>query len=249
MTRARAVLFGLGGTLVAEAADPGQALAERLGLDAEQARRLTALVLGTTFDDAAALAARLQAELGLGPECAAAVNAVWSAQRAEPAVIAGAATCVGAVHAAGVRVAVVADAWTPYADAARAACVPFATGIDRWFLSSEVGAMQANGALLAAALAALEVAASDALVVGDSLEHDVRPALALGAGAVWLRHDAGGGGVVAVDPHGASVPAGAPMLPESAVVARTLAEVRRLALTRLWATRGGRFDLTVPLPA
>ena len=250
MTRPRAVLFGLGGTLVtAPLADPVAALAERLGLDADRARRLAALLLGSTFDDAPALTARLQTELGLGPECAAAVEAVWAAQAAEPAVIAEAATCVGAVHATGARVAVVADAWTPYADAARTACVPFATAIDRWFLSSEVGAVRAHGALLTAALASLEVAPADALVVGDSLELDVTPALALGAAAVWLRTEAGGAGAVVVDPHGASAPAAGPIVPESAVVARTHAEVRRIALTWLWAARGGRLDLTAPLPA
>ncbi len=248
MTRPRAVLFGLGGTLVAAAPDPCPALAERLGLVGERAERLAALVLGATFDDAAALAARLRTELGLGPEGAAAIAAAWAAQGAEPAVVADAATCVGAVHATGTRVAVVADAWTPFADAARAACVPFATAIDRWFLSSEVGAMRADGALLAAALAALEVAPADALVIGDSLALDVTPALALGASAVWLRPEAGGIGPVAVDPHGVRAPADAPIVPASAAVARTHGDVRRIALTWLWAVRGGRFDLTAPLP-
>lgn len=249
MSRPRAVLFGLGGTLVAKPVDPGMAIAERLGLDGETARRIRVIADGATYDAPAALAARLRSEMGLADDALAVVTAVWMAASAEPAVIADAATCVGAVHAAGAHTAVVADAWTPFADAARAVCVPFATAIDRWFLSSEAAAFQADGSLLAAALTALEVPPGDVLVVGDDLERDLEPALAVGASAVWLRHDAGGAGAIPVDPHGAAALDAAVVVPESAVVVHTLMEVRRAALTWLWAARGRRVDLTAPLPA
>lgn len=252
MSRPRAVLFGLDGTLVAKSADPGMAIAERLDLDAESARRIGVILNGATFDTPAALAKRLRGDLGLATDPSAAVEAVWTDASSEPAVFAHAALCLGAVHAAGARVAVVADAWTPFADAARTVCVPFATAIDRWFLSSELGATRAGGALLSAALATLEIPPNDVLVVGDDLERDCKPALALGASVVWLRHEAGGAGAVPVDPHGSLErgPDGAePIVPDSAVVAHDLAEVRRIVLTWLWAARGRRIDLTAPLPA
>lgn len=248
MSRPRAVLFGLGGTLVARPVDPAMAIAERLGLDVEAARRIGVVVNGATFDAPSALAGRLRDELGLTEDPLAAVTAVWTAASSEPAVLAHAGTCVGALHAAGARTGVVADAWTPFADAARTACVPFAPAIDRWFLSSEAAAFQADGSLLAAALGALEIAPGDVLVVGDDLERDLKPALALGAAAVWLRPDAGGSGAIPVDPHGAASSPDAVIVPESAVVARTLMQARRAALTWLWGTRGGRVDLTAPLP-
>jgi FMN phosphatase YigB (HAD superfamily) len=249
VSRPRAVLFGLGGTLVAKPADPGLAISERLGLDVETARRIRVIADGATYEAPAALAARLRSEIGLADDGLAAVTAVWTGASAEPAVVADAATCVGAVHAAGARTAVVADAWTPFADAARTVCVPFATAIDRWFLSSEAAAFQADGSLLAAALTALEVAPGDVLVVGDDLERDVRPALAVGAAAVWIRQDAGGSGAIPVDPHGAASSDAAVVIPESVIVVHTLMEVRRAALTWLWAARGRRVDLTAPLPA
>ncbi len=249
MSRPRVVVFGLGGTLVAKPADPGTAIAERLGLDAESARQISVILNGETFETPAALAARLRSELGIAADPSAAIEAVWTAASSEPAVIDDAALCVGAVHAAGARIAVVADAWTPFADAARTACVPFAPAIDRWFLSSELRATRAGGALLSAALATLEIPPSDVLVVGDDLGADCQPALALGAGAVWLRHEAGGSGAVPVDPHGSAAVNPAVIVPDSAVVAHSLAEVRRIALTWLWAARGGRRDLTAPLPA
>jgi hypothetical protein len=221
VSRPRAVLFGLGGTLVAKPADPGLAISERLGLDVETARRIRVIADGATYEAPAALAARLRSEIGLADDGL----------------------------AAGARTAVVADAWTPFADAARTVCVPFATAIDRWFLSSEAAAFQADGSLLAAALTALEVAPGDVLVVGDDLERDVRPALAVGAAAVWIRQDAGGSGAIPVDPHGAASSDAAVVIPESVIVVHTLMEVRRAALTWLWAARGRRVDLTAPLPA
>jgi hypothetical protein len=39
------------------------------------------------------------------------------------------------------------------------------------------------------------------------------------------------------------------VIPESVIVVHTLMEVRRAALTWLWAARGRRVDLTAPLPA
>jgi FMN phosphatase YigB (HAD superfamily) len=249
MSRPRAVLFGLGGTLVAKPADPGMAIAERLGLDVETARRISMIADGATYDAPAALAARLRSEIGLAEDALAVVTAIWTAASAAPAVAEGAPTCVGAVHAAGARTAVVADAWTPFADAARTVCVPFATAIDRWFLSSEAAAFRADGSLLAAALTALEVAPGDVLVIGEDLERDLKPALAVGAAAIWLRHDAGGSGAIPVDPHGAARTDAAVVVPESAVVVHTLMEARRAALTWLWAARGRRVDLTAPLPA
>lgn len=249
MSRPRAVLFGLGGTLVSMPVDPAMAIADRLGLDVEAARRLGMIVNGATFDAPAALAGRLRDELGLAEDPLAVVTEVWTAACSEPVVFADAGTCVGALHAAGARTAVVADAWTPFADAARTVCVAFAPAIDRWFLSSEAAASQADGSLLAAALAALEIAPADVLVIGDHLERDLRPALALGAAAVWLRPDAGGSGAIPVDPHGAASSPGAVIVPESAVVVRTLMQARRAALTWLWGARGHRVDLTAPLPA
>lgn len=247
MIRPRAVLFGLGGTLVEPPADPGAALAEALGLGAEQGRSITSLVQRTTFASPAALSGRLRSELGLASDPSATVTAVWEAQRAEPAVLAGAAACLGAIHATGAKVAVVANAWTPLADGARAACVPFAPAIDRWILSCEAGAAKPGAGLLTEALAALDVAPAQALVVGDSLELDVAPALALGTSVVWLRRDAGPAGVVTVDPHAAPAPIAAAVVPEGAVVVKSLADARRVALTWLWASRGRGPSLTAPL--
>lgn len=250
MTARRAVLFDLGGTLVeSDATSPGARLAAALG-DPERAAAIDALVLRRTFTGPEELAAHLAAELGLPREPREEVAAVW-AESVRPAVaFEGAATCLGALRATGASLAVVANAWTPAVLGARTGCAAFLAPDDGWFASCELGQAKPGVALLQAALEALEVKPAAVLVVGDDLAEDVTPAIALGASAVWLRRAvaASAPGVVTVDPHAAPVPVPADVVPTGAVVARSLGDVRRIALTWLWAGRAeGARVLTRPL--
>jgi FMN phosphatase YigB (HAD superfamily) len=151
------------------------------------------------------------------------------------------------VHATGTSVGVVANLWTPALAAVRAGCPALAAGVDGWFASCEQGHVQPGAALLTAALTAFDVKPANALLVGGDVTQQLVPAVALGMSAVWLRPDDAQGGVVPVDPHGAPLPVPADVVPEGAAVARSLSEVRRIALTWLWAARGGRAGLTAPL--
>jgi FMN phosphatase YigB (HAD superfamily) len=158
----------------------------------------------------------------------------------------GAAVVLGAVRAAGARIGVVATAWRPWAEALRAA-PPFADAVDAWQACGPDAVAPAVG-LYTLALADLGGTPAQALLVGTDPMRDVAPALALGMSAVWLREEAGApSGPVPIDPHGA-LPVPAAIVPEPAQVATSLADVRRMALTWLWAGRGGRSRLTRPLP-
>lgn len=248
MSAARAVLFDLGGTLAEGSADePWVDLARTLGLDADQTRVLGALVLRNVFPSAAALAERLRSELGLAHDPGTAVAAFWQAELAAPREGAGATTCVAAIRAAGAKVAVIANVTGPYAEGFRRACSAIVPLVDVWQLSCETGVAKPSAAAFHAVLETLGVAAAHALVVGDRLDEDVEPALALGMSALWLRRDAAGStSPVTVDPHAAPVPVPAVAIPEAALVAKNLSGVRRAALTWLWAVRGPS-GLTTPL--
>jgi beta-phosphoglucomutase-like phosphatase (HAD superfamily) len=133
------------------------------------------------------------------------------------------------------------------AEGFRIACPTLVPLIETWTLSCEHGSTKPSPKIFGAALDALGVAPAQVLMVGDSLEHDVVPALALGVSAVWLRrNEASAAQVVAVDPHGAPFATAADAVPEGAVVARTLSDVRRIALTWLWSARPPH-GLTLPL--
>ncbi len=133
------------------------------------------------------------------------------------------------------------------ADGFRIACPDLVAWIETWTLSCEQGSTKPSPTIFGTALDALGIPPARVLMVGDSLEHDVVPALELGMTAVWLRRNqASAAPVVAVDPHGASLPVAAAAVPEGSLVARTLSDVRRMALTWLWSERPGH-GLTPPL--
>lgn len=66
-----------------------------------------------------------------------------------------------------------------------------AVGLERWFrhvaISGEVGSWKPDAGIFRHALALAEVAPSEALMVGDSLERDIHGAQALGIRAAWMR--------------------------------------------------------------
>ncbi len=248
MRAPRVVLFDVGGTLIdGPALDLGRRIATALGLGAEPADVVSRLVLRGRFTSAHDLAERLQRELGLADEPTALVRELWDAARDDLAEVTFAETCIAALSTAGAKIGIVADLSSPAVEGFRIACPGIVSWIEAWTLSCEHGHTKPSPTIFQAALDTLGVAPAHALMVGDSLEDDVAPALALGMSAVWLRRaEAGPAPAVPVDPHTPPSPASAAIVPKGALVARTLSDVRRIGLTWLWADRE-RHGLTVPL--
>lgn len=184
----RAVVFDIGDTLVERpAVGPGHRLATALGLPRETARTITRLLFSEPFADPAELARRLQRELDLARAPLAEVEELWRAQEREPREVPGATACVAAARRAGARIAVVSNIWAPYETGFRRACPSLVPLIDSWHLSYRGGAVKPDPALFRAALAALAVPPRCAIMVGDSLDKDVIPAVGLGMHAVWVQ--------------------------------------------------------------
>jgi len=223
----RVVFFDIGDTLVRRpTVGPGRRIAEALGLPGDAARAITRLVFCEPFTSPAPLAERLRREFRLGEGIEAPIAAIWRAQEVEPIEIPGATACVAGARGAGARIGVVSNIWAPYESGFRRACPAIVPLVDSWHLSYRVGAAKPDPALFRAALSTAAVPAARAVMVGDSLEKDVRPALALGMTAVWILPEAGvtEGSPVAASP--ASPPAGC-------VVARGLAEAHDIILAVL----------------
>ncbi len=221
----RAVLFDVGETLIERpAVGPGRRIATALGLPDDAARLITQLVFAHDFASPAELAARLQRELGLAHPPTAVVEEIWRAQEQEPREIPGATACVAAVRELGARIGVVSNIWQPYETGFRRACPAIAPLVEVWQLSYRAGRVKPAPGLFRAALDALDVAPERAIMVGDSLEKDVLPAVALGMRAVWVRRGEGSGADGAVS-----------ALPERSEVARDLDEARTLVVAALQA--------------
>ncbi len=208
-----AVLFDIGDTLVERpAVGPGRRIADALGLPEESARAITRLVFREPFDSPRALAERLRSELRLDVAPEAEVATIWRAQEEEPIEVTGATACVAAARRAGARIALVSNIWSPYFTGFRRACPDLLPLVDSVHLSYQGGVPKPDPAMFEAALAALDVPAAETVMVGDSLEKDVLPALALGMRAVWLVRSA----------------AQRDVRPNGCTVARDFAEVERI---------------------
>ncbi len=213
-TRPAAVLFDIGDTLVERpTVGPGRRIAAALGLPDDAARTITRLVFREPFASPRALAERLRSELRLAATPEAAVAAIWRAQEEEPIEVGGASACVAAVGRAGARIALVSNIWSPYEIGFRRACPAIPPLVDSWHLSYRAGVAKPDPSLFEAAVTALGVSPRATVMVGDSLEKDVRPALALGMRAVWLTRS--------------TVPADG-LVPVGCDVARDFGDVERL---------------------
>jgi FMN phosphatase YigB (HAD superfamily) len=216
----RAAFFDVGDTLVRRPTiGPGRRIAAALGLAPEHARAITRLVFCEPFASPAALAARLRADLGLGREIDEPIAAIWHAQEREPIEVEGATACVAAARAAGLRVGVISNIWPPYETGFRRACPALVPLVESWHLSYRAGVAKPDPALFEAALAALGVPPAAAVMVGDSLEKDVAPALALGMAAIR---------VLPADGDVPADAAGSAAAPPGCVTARGLVEARAL---------------------
>jgi putative hydrolase of the HAD superfamily len=195
---------------------PARRIAEALGLSHEQGRTIGSWIFREPFASPAALAARLREAFDLRsasgsssaspaadapntrgavsvPHMAdasdaieAAVTAIWEAQQSEPVELEGATACVAAARERGARVAVVSNIWAPYEAGFRRACPAIVPLVESWHMSYRAGIAKPDLALFRAALHALDVAPEDAVMIGDNLDKDVRPALALGMRAIWI---------------------------------------------------------------
>jgi len=105
-----------------------------------------------------------------------------AARRAVP----GAAALLTAVRARGCRVAVLSNHYAPAEQEQKLTDCGLARLVDRLFVSAALGFSKPHPEAFRAPLAALGASQSETVMVGDSLESDVRGALDAGLRAVWL---------------------------------------------------------------
>ena len=229
----RAVFFDIGDTLVRRpTVGPGRRIAVALGLPLEWAAAVTRLVFCEPFASPAALAERLSREFGLAGSPESAIVEIWRAQEEEPVEVEGATACVEAARRAGANIGVISNIWAPYETGFRRACPAIVPLIESWHLSYRQGVAKPDPELFRSALAALDVPAANALMVGDSLEKDVVPALALGMAAVLVLPAEVIDGDGAKKDFATEKGAGGP-LPQGCRAARGLGEARRMVLAAL----------------
>ena len=111
---------------------------------------------------------------------------LWHAQRTAPVEIAGATDAVLALKSRGLKIGLLSDIWTPYYRSVERAIPRVIKAADAIVLSFQTGSRKPEPANFLRILQELGVEPGEVIMVGDTYEHDILPALQLGMRAVWV---------------------------------------------------------------
>jgi FMN phosphatase YigB (HAD superfamily) len=183
------VVCDLGETLVrGPALGPAARLTQRLGLPSDPG--LSTVLMTTQLEQPAELAALLAQRYAISSVRAReAAGELWNSQLENAQPVDGALDALRALHAAGIRLALLSNIWAPYNQAVR-----------RWFgplfdaaipdelqcLSYREGLAKPAPELFATLLVRAGTPAAQAIMVGDSLSRDILPASRLGMRTVLI---------------------------------------------------------------
>src|ERR1041384_1838918 len=183
------VFFDIGSTLIdGPRFGPARRLAEMLGLGPEAVRQLEHILFRSPARDAEELgntiAGRLKVDRRQAIE---ACTSLWNAQLEEAYVLPGARELIGNLKSAGIPRAYLSNIWPPFYECFRRE-FPEEADTQPRFLSFETGLLKPDPAFFQLALRSVEARADDAVMVGDTYQNDIRPAIELGMRTVWVLH-------------------------------------------------------------
>ncbi|MGC8863095.1 MAG: HAD family hydrolase [Armatimonadota bacterium] len=183
---ASAVIFDIGSTLVTgpEVA-PNKVIAGLLGNVATD--EVASVIMTAPFAGPDEVCAALERKFGtLSPGVVIAIRDLWNAQATSAREIDGASGTVLALKQNGLKVGLLSDIWSPYYASVRKAIPRVIEAADSIVLSLHTGFRKPEPANFVRALQELQVEPQDAVMVGDTYEHDILPAMRLGMCAVWV---------------------------------------------------------------
>ncbi|KAF0114942.1 MAG: HAD family hydrolase [Rhodospirillaceae bacterium] len=183
------VFFDIGATLITgPSLTPARQITAALGLNEEQRQRLDRHLLTASIDTPTALKALLKETYSL-PEGTARDLArdVWRSQTDAPRAVPGGRELLTALQAAGIRYGFISNIWPPYAAAFRRLYGTLAETALQFF-SFRLGLAKPDGRLFQQAADGAGLAPQACVMVGDSYEADMQPAMTLGFATVWLLH-------------------------------------------------------------
>jgi FMN phosphatase YigB (HAD superfamily) len=183
------VFFDLGQTLVTGAdLSARRLLAERLGLDTRQTKRVGRLLMTLQQETPEALAAAVSAILP-GKD-AQRINSdlqtLWREQTACVREIPGATTLLRELKQMGAKVGVISNIWHPFYSGIRHNCPEMVNLLDYSCLSYRVGVKKPSPELFQVALETANAPAASCWMVGDSYELDLSPAAQVGMHTLWV---------------------------------------------------------------
>lgn len=182
----RAVVFDIGATLVTgPPIAPNKVIAGLLGN--VTAAEVASVIMTTPLESADRACAVLEARFGpLGNDAVEGICELWRSQRSAPSEIDGASDTVLALKRSGLKLGLLSDIWSPYYAGVERALPDVIRVADAIVLSCRTGHRKPEPANFEQVLSELAVEPREAVMVGDTYEHDILPAIRLGMRTVWV---------------------------------------------------------------
>jgi len=184
--RVKAVVFDIGATLVTgPPVAPNKVIAALM--DGVTPAEVASVIMTTNLESAEQVCAALESRFGkVGARAVAGIEELWESQATAPTALEGASETVCALKARRLKIGLLSDIWNPYYAGVEIALPKVVACADSIVLSCRTGSRKPNADNFLQSLAELGVAASEAVMVGDTYEHDILPALKLGMRAIWV---------------------------------------------------------------
>ena len=186
MTRPLAAIFDIGATLVTgPPAAPNKVIARLL--DGAAASDVSSVIMTSELSCADGVCRQIEARFGrLADSARRGISQLFESQSSAAEEINGATDTVLELKNRGLKVGLLSDIWSPYYESVEKALPQVIDAVDTIVLSCRTGVRKPDPANFKRMLDELDVAPSQAVMIGDTYTHDIKPALDLGMQAVWV---------------------------------------------------------------
>lgn len=182
----RAVVFDIGATLVTgPPVAPNKVIAALV--DGVTPADVASVIMTSDFASAEQVCSALESRFGaLSSSAVAGISNLWQSQMNAPEALEGASETVCTLKNRGLKIGLLSDIWNPYYAGVEAALPRVVACADSIVLSCRTGYRKPKPDNFVRSLSELGVEADEAVMVGDTYEHDIEPALKIGMRAVWV---------------------------------------------------------------
>ncbi len=182
----RAVVFDIGATLVTgPPVAPNKVIAGLMhGVTAAE---VASVIMTTPLESAEEVCEVLASRFGaLSDHARKGIRDLYCSQATAARALDGASETVLELKARGLMIGLLSDIWSPYFASVKRALPEVMEVADAIVLSCRTGCRKPHPDNFLRVLADLGVEPSEAVMVGDTYEHDILPALEIGMRAVWV---------------------------------------------------------------
>jgi len=183
-----AVFLDIGSTLVmGPPVSPNKEIVNHFGLSGDGAAAIGRMVMCTNFSGPEDVCRTLRQQgVSVGPVDSEFISKLWSDQEAGAKPIEGALQAAEFLKISGKKLGLLSDIWSPYYRAFTRACPGIDALVEVRVLSFEAGLKKPDAAFFELAIAKCGVPPTRTLMVGDTYDRDIEPAMTAGMKAAWV---------------------------------------------------------------